>query len=306
MRAYQILLALGIAISTQHARESGSPPIRTAPAATEASIPLPIPDGAPAAPPKPVEKPGFRIEGTQVRRVRVVEPAGMPGLPPVEGVITIRVHSVADPGLADPPPPLPPLPPDDPQVRERLAEMAANHRETRIAYIAATVCDRSRTWLTVYPGGGVRKTVTAWSNLDFHHFTGFGSFEARGADGEVRTYALLMGIGDGGAEFRRRLNAAGEAGFDGPVSVAFPDDTPSFVIVSENPDPEGITLIGDLHALYRAEGARMARACEERERAREERRAHLLAHPPKPKDVTVHFWKRQRPATRSRTEGGRP
>ncbi len=88
MRAYQILLALGIAISTQHARESGSPPIRTAPAATEASIPLPIPDGAPAAPPKPVEKPVFRIEGTQ--------------------------------------------------VRERLAEMAANHRETGIAMRSRT------------------------------------------------------------------------------------------------------------------------------------------------------------------------
>src|SRR5690606_4064394 len=91
---------------------------------------------------------------------------------------------------------------------------------------------------------------------------------------------------------------------EGPQIPALPDGAPAFVIVTENPDPESVRMIEDLHALHRAEGARMAAAAAAREQAYEDRKAHLLANPPKPRDVTVHFWKRDNSATP--TEGGQP
>lgn len=279
--------------------------VRTAPITTMASIPSPIPDGRPSPPPPPAGKPDFRIEGTQVVRVDVVEPPPMEGLPPVEGTITLKVHSVADPGLPDPPPP-PPPPAADPQVVERLAEMGAKHKETRILFLSATVHDHRRTLLRCYPNGAAGRGITAWSNLDFNHFRGLGDFEAKDADGEVRRYSLLMGIGNESAGRRQQLPAARGAEYDGPEIPALPDDMPAFVTGTENPDPEGVKLLEDLHALYRAEGARMAGAYAARQKACEERKAHLLANPPKPKDVTVHFWKRTKGDENTREEGARP
>jgi hypothetical protein len=196
--------------------------------------------------------------------------------------------------LPDPPPPPEPPSFDDPEVRERFAEWAAKHRQSTIAFISATVFDRSRTLLTVYPEGGIEKAVTGWSNLDFNHFSGFPSFEASEPGGEARSYSLLMGIGNNTADFRHRAAEAAGVETADPEIPPLPDGPPAFVIVTEDPDPDGLKLIEDLHALYRAEGARMAEAGAAREKAREERRAFLLANPPKPKDVTIHFWKRNR------------
>lgn len=270
--------------------------VRVAPAATQASIPVPITDGSPAAPPQPVIKPEFQIESGHIKRLDVVESPPMDGLPPVEGTITLTVRNVADPGLPDPPPPPAPAPPsfDDPEVRERIADWAAKHRQSTIAFISATVFDRSRTLLTVYPEGGIEKAVTGWSNLDFNHFSGFPTFEASEPGGDIRSYSLLMGIGNNTAEFRRRAAAAAGVEPADPEIPPLPGGPPAFVIVTENPDAAGLKLIEDLHALYRAEGTRMAEAGAAREKAREERRAFLLANPPKPRDVTIHFWKRNR------------
>jgi hypothetical protein len=184
--------------------------------------------------------------------------------------------------------------------------LSAKYRETRVAFVSATVYDSSRTRLTVYPNGGIDKAVTVWSNLDFNHFSGFGSFEARDASGESRKYSLLMGIGNENSDFRRRLLAERGIEFEEPEIPVLPQGQPSFVIVTEAPDPEGVKLIEDLHALSRTEGDRMAEACAAREKAYEERRAYLLANPPKPKDVTVHFWKRTKADENTRKEGGQP
>ena len=52
----------------------------------------------------------------------------------------------------------------------------------------------------------------------------------------------------------------------------------------------------------------MAVAYAERSKAEAERRAYLLAHPPVPKDVTIHFWQRDHPvgmpAETIKKEGG--
>ena len=289
-----------------HGEDVAAPQVLTAPVTTVASIPEPISDGSPSPAPPPVEKPDFQIESTQVKRLDVVESPPMPDLPPVEGTITLTVRTVADPGLPDPPPPPQPREIDDPEVKGRLAELRAKHLETQIAFVSATVYDRSRTRLTVYPSGGVDKAITVWSNLDFNHFSGFGSFQATDADGEVRQYALLMGIGNETSGLRRRLLAERGIEYEEPEIPAIPDGTPAFVIETENPDPQSVTLIEDLHALYRAEGARMAEAEVARQKAYEERRAYLLANPPKPKDVTVHFWKRTKGDENTKEEGDQP
>jgi hypothetical protein len=263
----------------------------TAPETTQATIPDAISDGAPTSVPEPVAKPDLVIQSTQVKQMEVVEPPELPELPPVRGTKNLTVHLVDDPGLPDPAPPASPSD-DDPQVEALPAEMSANHPETRIVFVSATVYDHKRTLLTCHPAGVSSREITVWSNLDFNHFQGFPTFEATGADGEVRSYALLTCVGNGTAANLREQQTAGET-TEEPAIPALPDDKPAFVIQTESPDPESVTLIEDLHALYRAEGTRMAEACAAREKAREERKAFLLANPPKPKDVTVHFWKRE-------------
>lgn len=230
----------------------------------------------------------------------------MPGLPPVKGTITLTVRNVADPGLPDPPPPPEPRSIEDPEVKAQLAELSAKYRETQIAFVSATVYDRNRTHLTVYPNGGIDKAVTVWSNLDFNHFSGLGSFEASETGGEVRSYSLLMGIGNENPDLRRRLLATRGLEYEGPEIPTLPDSPPAFAIATKHPDTDGVKLIEDLHALYRTEGLRMAEACAAREKAYEERRAYLLANPPKPKDVTVHFWKRTKGRENNQQKGGQP
>ena len=79
------------------------------------------------------------------------------------------------------------------------------------------------------------------------------------------------------------------------------------MILTENPTPEALTLVEDLHALYRSEGVRMADAYAARTRANEERKAYLLANPPQPKDATIHFWKRDNTGIQANSaEGGEP
>lgn len=278
--------------------------VRTPPATTTALIPAPIQNEGPIVPPAPVVKPDFEIESTQVKLLDVVEAPPMPGLPPVEGTITLTVNTVADPGLPDPPVPEPHPDALDPETMERLSELAAKHQETHIAFVSATVYDRTRTRLTCYPSGGAKKAVTAWSNLDFNHFSGFGTFEAKESDGEVRSYHLLMGIGNEDTGLRQRLFEERGIEWEEPAIPALPDGAPAFLVETENPDPDGVKLLEDLHALYRDDGKRMAELAAARQKAYEEKKAYLLANPPKPKDVTVNFWKREVRAESTTQEGG--
>lgn len=254
-----------------------------------------ISDGTPSVPaPKPA-LPDFRVKGTVVRQFDVVEAPPMVGLPPVAGTITATVHLVEDPGLPDPPPPPPPLAVDDPTVQARLAKMTREYPDIQLLFLSATVYDHSRTLLRCYPSGNGKREVTAWSNLDFNHFSGFCTFQVKGGDGEVRSYGLIMGLGNEDTERSAKLRTEHGIEYDAPEIPALPDDKPAYVIEEDSPDPEAAGIIDDLHELYRVEGTRMAVAYQARIKAEEARRAYLLANPPKPKDVTIHFWERSHP-----------
>ena len=280
-----------------------------APATTR--IPGPIADGTPPAPaPMPVLPP-FKATSTVVRRVDVVEPPPMSGLPPVTGTITQTVHLVEDPGLVVPPPPLPALPVTDPVVQARMKAWREKFVAMRLAFVSATVYDHSRTFLRCYPNGGADQMVSGWSNLDFNHFSGFGIYQVEGADGKIREYVLLMGIGDSDTKQLRASHAKHGIAYEEPVAPELPDLAaagPAFVVMNgDDADPGAVEFIQSMHDLYRVEGVRMETAYQARIKAEAERRAFLLAHPPQPADVTVLFWERAQPARPVRpvlTEGG--
>jgi hypothetical protein len=265
----------------------------------EAQIPGSISDGTLSEPaPKPEPIP-FEVERGITRRVHVVESPEMPGLPAPEGTINVTVQLVKDPGLPDPPAPLPALPPDDAAVVARMGELTEHYSETQLIFVSAMVYDHSRTYLRCYPsGGGDKKEISAWSNLDFNHFSGFATYRVKGADGELREYGLVMGLGNEDAKQRTEQ--------DFPAIPLLPDlatGGPAFVITEgDGNDREAVALIEGMHDLYQVEGARMEAAYHARIKAYEERKAYLLANPPKPKDVTVRFWKRNHPVGMSGSE----
>lgn len=259
--------------------------------------------GLPASKPEPIP---FEVTSSITKRVHVVESPEMPGLPAPEGNINITVQLVKDPGLPDPPPPLPALQPDDPAVLARMAELRKTYRETELVFVSATVYDHSRTYLRCYPsGGGGREEICGWSNLDFNHFCGFATYQVKGSDGEIRQYGLMMGIGNEDTHQRAAWLAEHDRIYKAPVIPQLPElaaSGPAFVITEgDTTDPEAMELIEGMHNLYRVEGARMEQAYHARIKAYEERKAYLLANPPKPKDVTIRFWNREGGKTASET-----
>ncbi len=258
---------------------------------------MPISDGTPSPPipkPEPIE---VKVLSSRTTRMNVTEAAEMPDLPPITGTINVTVQFVEDPKLTDPPPPLPALPPDDPAVVARLAELAEKYRGTELVFLSATVHDHNRTLLRIYPNGRVGDSVTAWSNLDFNHFSGFSTYRVKDAvDETMYDFGLLMGIGNQNTQQRTKYgrNDAPEI----PEMPDFAEGGPSFVVVEGDAKSPAMDTLEQIHDLYRKEGARMEEAYHAREKARAARKAYLLENPPKPDDVTIQFWKRNAPSPR--------
>ena len=217
----------------------------------------------------------------------------MPDLPPITGTINFTVQLVEDPNLQDPPP-LPALPPTDPAVLARLAELRKKYRATKLVFLSATVYDHNRTFLRIYPNGGLDQKVEAWSNLDFHHFSGFSTYRVKdAADGTLYDFGLLMGIGGINTPRWKKIAAARGMKYKGPPIPEIPEVPdfaaagPAFVVVEGDKQSPAMDTLEQIHDLYRKEGARMEEAYHAREKARAERKAYLLANPPKPKDVTT-------------------
>ncbi len=231
----------------------------------------------------------------------------MAGLPPIKGTINVTVQMVKDPGLPDPPPPLPALPPDDPAVIARMEEIRENYHATELVFLSATVYDHSRTLLRIYPNGKVEGEITAWSNVDFNHFSGFSTFRVKESDGTFRDYGLLMGIGYADTyRMRKRLAEHGHD-FAQPEIPDLPDlavSGPSFIVIEGERSGEAMDTLCQIHDLYRKEGARMEEAFNAREKANAESYAYLLANPSVPEDVTIRFWKRPPSPKRAESEAG--
>jgi hypothetical protein len=262
----------------------------------DVEIPGPITDGTPSPPPPKPEPIDFKVLSSRTTRVDVKEAPEMPELPPITGTINVTVQVVEDPNLPDPPRPLPALPPEDPAVIARLAELTEKYRGIDLVFLSATVYDHNRTFLRIYPNGRGVDSVTAWSNLDFNHFSGFCTYRVKDAeDGTLYDIGLLMGIGN--TDTYNRAEWAEEEGLEhkAPEMPDLADGGPSFVVVEGDAKSPAMDTLEQIHDLYGKEGARMEEAYHAREKARAERKAYLLANPPQPQDVTIRFWKRNRP-----------
>ena len=264
----------------------------------DVEIPGPITDGtlaAPAMKPVPID---FRILTSRTQRMEVSEAPEMSGLPPIKGTINLTVQRVADPGLADPPAPLPVLPPSDPLVIARMKQLRESYRGTELVLLSATVFDHSRTLLRIYPNGNVNGEITAWSNIDFSHFSGFSRYRVNNTDGTFCDYGLLMGIGNADTfRMRKRLAKYGHD-YNLPEIPELPDlaiSGPSFVVTGGQTDGRVMDALAQVHDLYRKEGVRMEEAYHAREKANAERYAYLLKNPPVPDDIVIRFWQRDQP-----------
>jgi hypothetical protein len=265
----------------------------------DVEIPERITDGTPSKPAPEPEPIDLKVLSSRSTRMDVTEAPEMAGLPPITGTVNVTVQVVKDPNLPDPPPPLPALPPDDPAVIARLAELKEKYRGTELVFLSATVYDHNRTFLRIYPNGRVGDAVTAWSNLDFNHFSGFSTYRVKDAeDGTHYDFGLLMGIG--GIDTRRwkEIAEARDIEYKGPEVPEIPkipdlaDGGPAFVVLEGDKRSPAMATLEQIHDLYRKEGARMEEAYHAREKAHAERKAYLLANPPKPKDIVIKFWER--------------
>ena len=315
-----VVMAIGLSGQALVASEETSVEVRKPPMSTTAVHRVPLADVAKRAPREPVVLPDFEILRTQRRRVQINEGPPMTGLPPVKGEISIEVHEVADPGLPD----LPEKPPvasnaqnddlgDSVQRASAFGGLIDTIANERMAFISATVYDHSRTLLRCYLNGNSDKKITVWSNVNCNYFRGMGAFVVKGADGGERQYIYVMGIGNVDVEkelaFRRKHGMPLRRDIELDIPE-LPDDGPAYVVQRDDsdasaPDPATLTMIDDLHAFYRDEGDRLIESYEARKRANAARRAELLANPPKPKDVKIHFWKRGAQGQATDEKGGR-
>jgi hypothetical protein len=273
----------------------------------DVEIPVPITDGTPTPPTAKREPIDFKVLSSRNTRTDVTEAPEMPDLPPIDGTINVTVQLVEDPQLTDPPPPLPALPPDHPAVVARLAELSEQYGGTQMVFLSAEVHDHNRTLLCIYPNGKLDGAVTAWSNLDFNHFSGFSTFRVKdGIDGTLHDIALLMGIGNTDNQRLEKLAKNSGVEHEAPKIPEMPDYAeggPTFILVEGDAKSPAMDTLEQLHDLYRNEGARIEVAYHAREKALAERKAYLLANPPKPKDVTIRVWSRT--AAHNHKEGSR-
>lgn len=180
-----------------------------------------------------------------------------------------------------------------------MEELQKNYDGTQLLFLSATVYDSSRTLLRVYPNGKAEGRISAWSNVDFNHFSGFAAYRVKdGVNGAVHEFGLLMGIGNMETAKMQRFAAKAGRDYEAPKIPKMSDLSvggPAFVIVEGESDSPAMDTLEQLHDLYRKEGARMEVAFHAREKAYVERHDYLLANPPKPEDIVIRFWQRDQP-----------
>jgi hypothetical protein len=256
-------------------------------ASLDAEIIGPITDGIPIVKEPEPEPIDFTVLRRHKERVYVEESPELPGLPAPKGKINVTVELVRQPTIADPPI-LPELEPEKPAAVVSVEESTKESPDTQLIFVSASVYKNTFTQFRIQASGPDAEEITGWSNIDFNHFTGFASYQIKGTDEEVREYALVMGIGD--------INTLDPS----DAIPRLPDlatQGPAFVLTGGDIKNRATKeLVESMHILYKAEGERLAEAYRLRTKAYEERKAFLLANPPKPKDVTLRFWKRNEPS----------
>jgi hypothetical protein len=281
MKTFLLRLILGVVcVSSTHAADKS----QTATPAT-ARILGEIPDGTP--PPTALPKPEFVIPRQDILTAITHEQGGR----------TITVRQIKP--IALPPPPVPvetTAAPLDAEFSQRLAEYRDAHPKSGLLLLGATIYRSKdsppRTLVRFWPGGN-RSPITFWSSADFALIAGgIQSF----VDSASNTPQLMMSWGNIDIDHLSKLQAARGRDYEIPDVPDFPDDKATFQITGNPPAAEDLIVIQSLHDLYQAEHARLLTSYQGREQSRLIREAELKANPPQAKDITLNFWRTEKPA----------
>jgi hypothetical protein len=280
-------LATAVIVRSQVADVENSEDISAARATvpTAARILGEIPDGTPPPPAPP--KPEFRIPAQDILEATTHEQGGR----------TITVQQIKPIALPPPPAPVETAAVEvDAEFTKRLAEYREEHPRSGLLFLGATVFRSKdsppRTLVRYWPEGG-HEDITFWSSADFALIAGgINSF----VDSAAETHYLLMGWGNVDIDRMSELQAAKGREYDAPAMPDFPEGKATFEIVGKPPAAEELAPIQALHDLYNNQLVRLKTAFEGREKARIEREEYLKANPPKPKNITLNYWRVQQPA----------
>ena len=245
-----------------------------------------IPDGTPPPPQPP--KPRFVARATDILDSKVHQQGGR----------TITIQRIKPIALPPPPDPTPiPLAATDPAFQEHLASFREDHPQSNMVPLGASVYhfkDAPPRTLVRYWPDGRGESITFWSSADFSLLSGIFSFVA--TDGETRCLFMMWGIEDFNsmADLLATLNRG-----HGVSNIPdFPDGPATFTIVGIPPaDSTVLVPIQSLHDLYNNEFNRLKTAWDGRGRARIQREVYLKAHPPQPKNITLNYWRTDKPAS---------
>ncbi|MEI7909861.1 MAG: hypothetical protein WCK77_09525 [Verrucomicrobiota bacterium] len=290
MKSIRLVLVAVMAIATSvHSQVTDAADSNDASVAPEASPTVArivgnIPDGTPPppAPPRPV----FVVPGKDVLDASSHQQGGR----------TITLQRIKPIEL--PPPPEPASPAegaDNTAFKARLADYRAKHPRAEIVSLGASVYrfDNAppRTLVTYSPGENT-EPVTFWSSADFALLSGVYAFVD--TDGQSRTL-FMMWTNINVSRMASVFVSHGHK-FQPPGIPDFPAGLASFTVVGKPPAADVLVPIQSLHDIYNSEFQRLQTAWDGRERARLQREADLKANPPKPKNITLNYWRTETPA----------
>lgn len=243
-----------------------------------------IPDGTPPPPTPP--KPQFRIPQRDILATTTHEQGGR----------TITIRQIKPIALPPPPAPTEPSAAVDAEFSQRLAEYREENPTSGLLFLGATVFRSKdsppRTLVRYWPKAKGAE-ITFWSSADFALIAGgIDSF----VDSAGETHYLLMGWSNVEIDSMKDLQTARGLDQGEPSLPDFPNGNAAYQIIGKQPAAEDLAIIQSLHDLYNNEHARLLTAWQGREQARLQQEAYLKAHPPQPKDITLNYWRTEKPA----------
>ena len=242
-----------------------------------------IPDGTP---PVVLPKPGFVVPGKDVLDTTTHQQGGR----------TITIQRIKPIALPPPPEPAPPAAEIDAAAFDaQIAEYRAKNPAPRVLFLGATVY-RSKNapprTLVKYWYGQNAEPITFWSSVDFALISGIYTF----VDTDSHLHGLFLMWGNVDIERTTARLASHGREYHAPSIPEFPTGLATFIVVGKQPTADVLVPIQSLHDIYNSEFNRLQTAWAGRERARQQHDADLKANPPKPKNITLNFWRSESPA----------
>jgi hypothetical protein len=277
-----IFLALLAAVGLARSQDKTEPAITP----TTARILGTIPDGTPPPPSEP--KPEYKTAASDILQTTTLR----------EGGRNITLQQIKPIALPPPPQATESTAAPSPEFLQRLSEFRAAHPRSAIFNLGATIYHSNgqptRTLLQLWPEGG-GAPIKVWSSADFSLIAG-GISSFIDASGSTRHLMIMPSVID--LDRMTALFASKGKTYTAPQIPTLPEGKATFQIIGEQPASSDLTALQSLHNLYNQHHAELLSAHQSREQASLQREAALKANPPPPKDITLRYWRTERPASK--------